>query len=105
MKVSFLVTVFFTPGSLIALTWHVSLASFNLQPFLGLRLYSLKLTFLKSTSPLFCKMSPSLGLSDCFLMTYFKLRIFVRNTSEVMLCPQCLSTGDTQCQFENFHQH
>lgn len=84
---------------------------FSLQSFRGFSsvfpfffpLYFLTVTFLKNISPLFCKMSSNLGLSDCFLMIHFKFCIFVTTTTDVMLCPsRGLNAGDMQCQSRKF---
>jgi len=79
------------PGSSVwahsAFTHPVCLVSFHLEPYLGLSLSPVSLSFLESTSHLFYRLS-SFQCVCCFLMVRFKLRIVLRyNTERRQLLP------------------
>ena len=79
------------PGSSVwahsAFTHPVCFISFNLEPYLGLSLSPVSLSFLEGTSHLFYRLS-SFECVCCFLMVRFRLRIVVRyNTERRQLLP------------------
>lgn len=65
----------------IAFSCHTSLITFILKQFFNLCFSFLRLTFLKSTSSLVCKMSLNLSSSNCFFMVRFRLYKFSRNAT------------------------
>lgn len=73
--------LFLKSESNIAFSCHTSLIAFILKQFFNLCFSFLRLTFLKSTSSLVCKMSLNLSSSNCFFMVRFRLYKLSRNAT------------------------
>lgn len=73
-----------SPESCITFSYHLSLGLFIWNNIWGFVCLSQPCHFFKSKGPWFCRMSIKFRFFWCFLMVWFRLCIFVSNTSYVM---------------------